>query len=134
VNGFCLPPYLQNFFLKKNRFSDDVSNRKSGHAHRTFTHIYIEALLVDEEAADQVWEAWDARTLNNGAACIAWMLIAGLISPNDQHLCVPIFPIVPSRPKVVIERHLEPLNMTNKRMQRHFSLRRSFQRIAESAH
>jgi hypothetical protein len=22
--------------------------------------IYIEALLVDEEMADQVWEAWDA--------------------------------------------------------------------------
>jgi hypothetical protein len=22
------------------------------------TRIYIEALLVDEEAADQVWEAW----------------------------------------------------------------------------
>lgn len=50
-----------------------------------FTDIYIEALLVDEEAADQVWEAWDARTLNDGAACIAWMLIAGLISHYDQH-------------------------------------------------
>ena len=24
------------------------------------TEIYIEALLVDEEAADQVWGAWDA--------------------------------------------------------------------------
>ena len=23
------------------------------------TQIYIEALLVDEELADQVWEAWD---------------------------------------------------------------------------
>ncbi len=23
------------------------------------TEIYIEALMVDEEAADQVWEAWD---------------------------------------------------------------------------
>ena len=23
------------------------------------THIYIEALLVDEKLADQVWEAWD---------------------------------------------------------------------------
>ncbi len=23
------------------------------------TEIYIEALLVDEEAADQVWVAWD---------------------------------------------------------------------------
>ena len=24
-----------------------------------FTEIYVEALLVDEELADQVWEAWD---------------------------------------------------------------------------
>ncbi len=24
------------------------------------TEIYIEALLVDEELADQVWQAWDA--------------------------------------------------------------------------
>ncbi len=23
------------------------------------TEIYIEALLVDEELADQIWEAWD---------------------------------------------------------------------------
>ncbi len=37
-----------------------------------FTEIYIEALLVDEELADQ---AWDADELNNAAACIAWMLI-----------------------------------------------------------
>ncbi len=36
------------------------------------TEIYIEALLVDEEAADWVW---DARELNAPAACIAWMLI-----------------------------------------------------------
>ncbi len=39
------------------------------------TEIYIEALLVDEELADQVWEAWDARELNDAAACIAWVLI-----------------------------------------------------------
>ncbi len=39
------------------------------------TETYIEALLVNEELADQVWEAWDARELNDAAACIAWMLI-----------------------------------------------------------
>ena len=39
------------------------------------TEIYIEALLVDGELADQVWEAGDARELNDAAACIAWMLI-----------------------------------------------------------
>ncbi len=39
------------------------------------TEIYIEALLVDEELADQVWEAWDAGEIDDQIACIAWMLI-----------------------------------------------------------
>ena len=30
-----------------------------GHPLAMLTEIYIEALLVDEELADQVWEAWD---------------------------------------------------------------------------
>ena len=32
----------------------------AGHPQVMLTEIYIEALLVDEELADQVWEAWDA--------------------------------------------------------------------------
>ncbi len=39
------------------------------------TEIYIEALLIDEDLADQVWEAWDAGKVGNETACIAWMLI-----------------------------------------------------------
>ncbi len=41
------------------------------------TEIYIEALLVDEELADQVWEAWDARKIDDHIALLAWWLIAG---------------------------------------------------------
>ena len=41
------------------------------------TEIYIEALLVDEELADQVWEAWSASEVDDETACIAWLLIAG---------------------------------------------------------
>ncbi len=34
------------------------------------TEIYIEALLVEEELADQVWEAWDAGEISDFvAAC-----------------------------------------------------------------
>ncbi len=44
------------------------------------TEIYISALLVDDELADQVWEAWDAGKLTDRAACIAWLVIAGLVS------------------------------------------------------
>ena len=31
----------------------------AGHSQAMLTEIYIEALLVDEDMADQVWEAWD---------------------------------------------------------------------------
>ncbi len=39
------------------------------------TDNYIEALLIDEELADQVWEAWIAENLTDGAAYIAWLLV-----------------------------------------------------------
>ena len=39
------------------------------------TEIYIEALLVDEELADPVWEAWDKGKIDDRVASIAWMLI-----------------------------------------------------------
>ncbi len=44
------------------------------------TEIYIEALLIDEELADQVWEAWDAGEIDDQVACIAWWLIGGAIA------------------------------------------------------
>ena len=40
------------------------------------TELYIEALLVDEDLADQVWEAWDARLVSYQIAFFAWTLIA----------------------------------------------------------
>ena len=37
------------------------------------TEIYIEALLIDEEQADQIWEAWDKGEIDdNGAYCTWW--------------------------------------------------------------
>ncbi len=44
------------------------------------TEIYIEALLVDEELADQVWHLWDEGEIDDETACMAWMLIAGAIA------------------------------------------------------
>ena len=35
--------------------------------------IYIEALLVNEDLADLVWEAWDAGELCDVATAIAWL-------------------------------------------------------------
>ena len=40
------------------------------------TEFYTEALLVDADLADQVWELWNASETDIEAACIAWMLIA----------------------------------------------------------
>ncbi len=39
------------------------------------TEIYIEALLVDEGLADQVWEAWVKGEIDDQFAWLAWWLI-----------------------------------------------------------
>ena len=40
--------------------------------------LYIDALLIDEEAADAVWEAWDRGELTTYDARWAWLRIASL--------------------------------------------------------
>ncbi len=42
------------------------------------TRLYIEALLVDEELADQVWEAWHTGEIDDRVACILRIVIAVL--------------------------------------------------------
>ncbi len=49
------------------------------------TEIYIEALLVNEELADQVWEAWDAGEIDDVGAFWAWPLLA-----ESSHRWMPI--------------------------------------------
>ncbi len=44
--------------------------------------IYIEALLVDEELADQVWEAWDKGEIDDQEAWLMWWLITSSILIN----------------------------------------------------
>ena len=40
------------------------------------TEIYIEALLVDEKLADQVWEAWNAGEIDDLTTLVAWRLVS----------------------------------------------------------
>ena len=40
------------------------------------TELYIESLLVNEELADQVWEAWDKGRIDEQVAWFAWWTIA----------------------------------------------------------
>ncbi len=44
------------------------------------TLLCMEALLVDEKLADQVWEVWDSGKIDDQVACIAWWLIGGAIA------------------------------------------------------
>ncbi len=39
------------------------------------SEIYVEDLLVDEELADQVWEAWDTGEIDDWLTVIAWWSI-----------------------------------------------------------
>ena len=39
------------------------------------TELYIEALLVDEDLADQVWEAWDVGEIDDLTAWLAWRMV-----------------------------------------------------------
>ena len=37
--------------------------------------IYIEALLVGEELADQIWEAWASGDVDDETAYLAWWIM-----------------------------------------------------------
>ncbi len=43
------------------------------------TEIYIEALLVDEELADQVWEAWVTGEIDETTAVLAWWIMSNRV-------------------------------------------------------
>jgi hypothetical protein len=42
------------------------------HPQVMLTETYMEALLVDEALADQVWELWNAGLISDGLATWAW--------------------------------------------------------------
>ena len=62
----------------------------TGHPLAMLTETYIEALLLDEDLADQVGKAWDNAEITEVAACIAWLYIADLVSRrNHQRASLP---------------------------------------------
>ncbi len=48
------------------------------------TEIYIDALLVDEELADQVWELWDKGEIDDQLAWLVWWLITLRVKQPGQ--------------------------------------------------
>ena len=49
-----------------------------------FTEIHIEALLVDEESADQVWEAWDKGEIDDQVGL--WLIAFRPLYPRKRTL------------------------------------------------
>ncbi len=56
----------------------------AGHPLAMLTEIYIEALLVDEELADQVWELWDKGEIDSRIATFSWWLITVNSKQSDK--------------------------------------------------
>ncbi len=70
----ALPPRCVQTYQHKN--NDQRCEIKVGARGRVdWLRQYIEALLVDEELADQVWEAWDKGEIGDLAALISWRLL-----------------------------------------------------------
>ncbi len=57
--------------------------QRAGHPQAMFTETYIEALLINEELADQVSEAWDKGEIDDQVAWLAWWLITLTIKQSD---------------------------------------------------
>jgi len=50
------------------------------------TEIYISALLVDEELADQVWTLWHSGEIEDAVALVAWLIVATRMDCATQGL------------------------------------------------
>ena len=50
---------------------------------RLYPETYIEALLVNEEPADQVSEDWDNGEIDEQTACVAWRLVANNLPQSN---------------------------------------------------
>ena len=46
--------------------------------------IYIEALLVDQNLADQVWELWNVGMIPDDLAAFAWCILATIRNDKCQ--------------------------------------------------
>lgn len=44
-------------------------------SHRMLSRLYVEALLVDTELADKVWELWNAGVITDELAALAWRVL-----------------------------------------------------------
>lgn len=57
------------------RHSDVVQRTANSYRTWMLVDFYIEALLVDPEQADSVWELWNAGLLPDEIAALAWLIL-----------------------------------------------------------
>ena len=58
------------------------------------TEIDISALLVDEDLADQVWDAWDKGEIDDQIAHLTWCLIvASILMARPERFELPTYSI-----------------------------------------
>ena len=50
------------------------------------TDIYIEARLIDEQLADQVWTLWYSGEIEDAVALLAWLMVATRMDCATQGL------------------------------------------------
>lgn len=47
------------------------------------THLYSEALLVDGDLADEIWELWDKREISDYWTMWMWLVMVERYSAED---------------------------------------------------
>ena len=70
-------------FCTNHPYSLAAITRSLDHPLPMFTGLYIEALLADEDLADQVWELWNARLISDRAAILTWFCAAKLFISTE---------------------------------------------------
>ena len=45
-------------------------------------NLYVDPLLTDEKAADEIWELWDSGVISDDLAALAWLGIAVIGEPH----------------------------------------------------
>ena len=44
--------------------------------------LYVEALLVSESLADEVWALWDVGAITDEMAALAWLILAKQVAKS----------------------------------------------------
>ena len=79
---------MRDYFSEKRR-ERSIDTRFHGvHHRRMFVETYIEAILADESVADEIWNAWNDRLIDDELALFLWRVVATARSATRDHVDV----------------------------------------------